>query len=224
MLVEWCRTYVLSTWGFGYIHGLVGVSSSRGLPEICGQTSCPSGQAAGDTFLQLCFSAYFPFLSLPQSLWSLKREKMAPSAADHMAGQNPTCCLHAPPFLPERLPRCWTAVASLPLPSLCRLLCGPVHPLLGAEIDGLSCVWVSCAVALLVFFFITDVCLGVNQRRQKKKQVTHYDADLNISENWGLKSNKQLDWLLIKYSKLNICICPNIFHNFAKMTEKCVCK
>lgn len=57
----------------GMAHDQVVGSSSRGFPELCGQSfyKYPLGQIAGNTFLQF-HACLLPFPFLPQSLWFLR--------------------------------------------------------------------------------------------------------------------------------------------------------
>lgn len=125
----------LAPWALGVPHDRVVGSSSRGFPELSGQSFClnPLGQTAGNILSFSSVSAFFlPSLPpLPPLLWSLReRNKFSSSVAIaftlHLlcqkGGAGPLPDLSLQPLLP--------------LPSLHCLLQCPIHPLLGAHMNA----------------------------------------------------------------------------------------
>lgn len=165
-------------------HGSVEVSRSRGIPEVCSEWfSCLLGQRKEDIFLSSLCLILFTF-PLPVIAVSFQTEQLIPPAAVWV--WQTSMCLHPLPPLPERT---WwlalrlvvtfsaaagSATTSLaPLPP--HLLCGPVHPLTGVQMDGLLGVLVCWAESLFLLWMSN--CFKSKEREKRRDSHVRY-ADI----------------------------------------------
>ena len=146
--------FVLSTWVFGYAHSPVGGSSSRGSSQrsVGSPFSRIQKQTAGNTFLQLSLSAFFPSLFHPPvTVVFPQREQWVPTVVAHVARQITSHCRHLPPPLRENL--CWSIATSTSTTSATTAISTDTPPpplpslssLLRAQVEGsLECPGVLC--------------------------------------------------------------------------------
>lgn len=176
---------VLNTWDFGYAHSLVEGSSSWGSQKPVGSPLAFQGRQ--QETLSFC-SISLSFLP-PQSLQSLLRDSTwslqlhtrgqvdphsFPSSSALLCQKN--CAVSLLDWLPPSLPSLpLPLLASLQLPLLCHLLHDPIHPLLGAQIDGsLRCPGVLCRGT---FFGYGCLISCKSKEREKRSESHHRDDD-----------------------------------------------